>query len=247
MAATYSSNVRYHPWVGKQYEQQKTRWLILGESAYDLLENEQRANEYMIRAHNGDGQDGWCVTQYAICTAVEKLMTGLPQLDGDEKRKFWDSVVFYNFVRDSMADAKVRPTSKQFIESRPAFSEVISRHRPDAVLVLGLELWRYLPGTKEGWVEGQEHADVPMPHPYKRRLLSVWTGYSDGKAKKDPFACFQVAHPASRGFNAGDWARWMTAGKDEIERLSACWGQRSSRPSGHCVKGPRRHVSATND
>ncbi len=220
MAATYSPEVWYHPWVGEQYQQQKFRWLILGESSYGLRDDEQRATESMIRAHNGDDQRGWAASRYRICTAVESLMTGRARLDDDEKRKFWDTVVFYNFVRESMSSAEIRPTSKQFFESRNAFSEVVRVHMPHAVLVMGLGLWRYLPGTKDGWVEGEERIDISMPLPYENRSLNVWTGYSDGKTKERPFACFQVAHPASRGFKAEKWSRWMAAATEMIEKRS---------------------------
>ncbi|WP_233808669.1 hypothetical protein [Paraburkholderia sp. HP33-1] len=216
MAAIYSSEVRYHPWVGNQYKDQKIRWLILGESGYGLRQNEPRETEWMIRAHNGDRQDGWDPMRYDICTAAERLMTGSPQLGYDARLRFWNTVAFYNFVRESMPNAQVRPTTRQFTESRGAFSEVIRTHNPHAVLVMGLNLWGYLPGTRDGWEEGQERADVAMPRPYKRRLLNVWTGYSDGEAKENPFACFQVAHHASRGFDANNWTTWMAAGKAEI-------------------------------
>ena len=218
MAATYSSEVRYHPWVGNQYEEQEIRWLILGESGYSLSQDEPRETERMIRAHNGDLQEDWDPRRYDICTAAERLMTGSTQLNDDARLRFWNTVAFYNFVRESMPNAQVRPTKRQFAESRSAFSEVIQTLKPHVVLVMGLVLWRYLPGTKNGWEEGQEQAGVLMPRPYKRRLLNVWTGYSDGEAKQDPFACFQVAHHASRGFDANNWATWMTAGKAEIEK-----------------------------
>ncbi|QBR04400.1 hypothetical protein [Paraburkholderia pallida] len=159
--------------------------------------------------------------RYDIRTAAERLMTGSPQLDDEARLRFWNTVAFYNFVRESMPNAQVRPTRRQFTESRSAFSEVTRTHKPHAVLVMGLVLWGYLPGTKDGWEEGWEQAGISMPSPYRRRLLNVWTGFSDGEAKQDPFACFQVAHHASRGFDANNWVTWMAVGKAEVEKLFA--------------------------
>ncbi|MBU9283783.1 MULTISPECIES: hypothetical protein [Burkholderia] len=221
MTTTYSSEVRYHPWIGDQYKEQKIRWLILGESGYKLCSDERRETEWMILAHNGVSHGGWESMRYDVCIATETLMTGSPKINENERWQFWNSVAFYNFVCESMPDAQTRPTRSQFLESRSAFSEVIRTHKPHAVLVMGIVLWGFLPGIKDGWEEGQNDSAVQMPRPYRPRLLNVWTGYSDGQTKEDPFACFPVAHYASRRFDANKWATWMTAAQAEIERRFA--------------------------
>ncbi|HEY2021873.1 hypothetical protein [Paraburkholderia sp.] len=124
--------------VGRQ--SLRIRWLILGESGYGLRQDEQRETEWMIRAHNGDPQEGWKSIRYDICTAAERLMTGSPQLNDDARLRFWNTVAFYNFVRESMPNAQVRPTKRQFTESRSAFSEVIQTHKPHVVLEVGSRL-----------------------------------------------------------------------------------------------------------
>ncbi|MGF6412379.1 hypothetical protein [Paraburkholderia sp. MM5482-R1] len=210
MLTGYSDEVRYHPWVGDQYWQQEQRWLILGESSYQLHPTDTMAVPDMIRAHCGDATVGFEKGTYRVCAAAERLMSGRNELD---PARFWQKVAFYNYVLESMADSKARPTTLQYRQSLPAFNEVVCELKPHVVLVLGIKLWDALPGEREGWQKGPE-LEVSMPT--NSRKLSLWTANVERPLKHHIFKCFPVAHPSSRGFKADAWKDWMIAAKATV-------------------------------
>jgi hypothetical protein len=216
MTTEYSDEVRYQPWIGDRYFEQERRWLLLGESSYYLGPTETHAVQEMIRAQYGGATDTSQNGTYRLFAGAERLMTGRRDLDAATTKEFWQTVAFYNYVRDSMPSSKQRPTRKQFKESRQAFNEVVCRIKPHAVLVLGMTIWMALPGEREGWAKGPEQ-DIFMPveRPRSRRL-SVWNGYAEGTSGIHRFACFPVMHPSSVGFAASKWGDWMLAAKGTV-------------------------------
>lgn len=213
MTVKYSTDVRYHPWIGGHYWRQEQRWLVLGESTYGLDPAETFAVQDMIRAHCGVATGGFERGVYRVCAATERLMTGQDDLGPTTRHDFWQTVAFYNFVRDSLPASTARPTPMQFKQSLAAFNEVICEVRPHVVLVLGLGLWDALPGERDGWTRGRE-LEVAMPA--HRRKLGIWTGYAECTPERHTFACFPVAHPSSRGFAASRWRDWMASAKNAI-------------------------------
>lgn len=207
MTNVFSQEVRYYPWVGDRYWEQSERWLILGESSYGLPPTETFAVQHMIRAHCGQSSGTFQKGTYRVCAAAERLIAGHDQLDPDN---FWQTVAFYNFVRDSMQKAMMRPTPLQFRQSFTAFNEVVCHLKPTVVLVLGIGLWDILPGERDGWTKGPERA-VSMPT--SPRKFSLWTGCCHHGSQRHVFSCFPVAHPSSRGFAAHRWKDWMNAAK----------------------------------
>ncbi|MBJ9624450.1 hypothetical protein [Burkholderia multivorans] len=210
MTTAYSGEVRYHPWVGDQYSVQEPRWLVLGESSYGLQPSDTYAVQHMIRAHCGDHTGTFEKGTYRVCAAAERLITGREQLD---PANFWRTVAFYNFVRDSMEKPMVRPTTLQFKQSLGAFNEVVCHLKPTVVLVLGIKLWDLLPGERNGWTKGPEHA-ISMPT--NSRKFSLWTGRSEHASRRHIFDCFPVAHPSNRRFAASTWKEWMDVAKTAI-------------------------------
>ncbi|RFU44746.1 hypothetical protein [Paraburkholderia sp. DHOC27] len=207
MATGYSDEVRYYPWVGDHYSKQQQRWLVLGESSYELQLTETHAVTHMIRAHCGDSTSTFETGRYRVCAAAERLITGC---EDPAPVHFWQTVAFYNYVRDSMAGAKARPTTLQFRQSLAAFNEVVCRLRPTVVLVLGIRLWDVLPGERDGWTKGPELA---LSMPTNARKLSLWTGRAQHASESHEFTCFPVAHPSSRRFASSRWKDWMDAAK----------------------------------
>ena len=213
MTTGYSAQVRYHPWVGDRYWDQEQRWLLLGESGCCLAPNRTDALQKMIPAQHGPAVDSCQGGTDRLFAGVERLMTGRDLLDAAGTEDFWQTVAFYNYVRDSMGSSMQRPTPKQLRESLPAFSEVICELRPHVVLVLGLKLWMALPGERERWTKGKEQSIVmPVPRLASRKL-TVWTGYAESAGVSHRFHCFPVMHPSSRGFAAGNWRDWMLAAR----------------------------------
>ena len=113
----------------------------------------------------------------------------------DESIKIWNSVAFYNFLQVAMSAARIGGTDADYAEGRVAFMEVINNLQPDLIIVWGVtRLWDNLPGTENGWVDG----NTMVVDGYG--VLNGYYRLSNGKLSR----VIAVYHP-STGY---DWAWW---------------------------------------
>jgi hypothetical protein len=178
---------RYRPWVGKNYNKSNvfgTKLLILGESHYGYDKMDDGEPEVL------NATNTLIVNQ--LNNIRERFLTNLFNICNTGKiteQKFWDSVVFYNYIqlKDKLMGPGQRPTQNQWKDSEELFISTIKKYQPDKILVLGKELWFKLPDA--GGVDG----------PYKY----TWC-YSVSKTK-NALATY-VYHPSrySNGLGARD-------------------------------------------
>lgn len=195
-------HVKFYPWEGENYFRAPfgKRVLILGESHYewkgsgpiddhptltqDLIED-QLAGRYKIRF--------WTHIAVAFLNKVPTLA---------EKREFWHSVAFYNYVQQSAgAGARVRPAANMWRDSEIAFNEVLETLKPEALLVLGYDLWKHLPRPLT--------QDESLPT-LAGSILTRAYSYNGGACR-----AFSVRHPSS-GFNGRSWHPKIMAGLRSI-------------------------------
>ena len=152
------NKVNFQPWVGENYESGgifKQKILVLGESHYcakeegclGVLPEEcpmhcpkltidvvlQYLNEY----------DGRGSQQTCLC--FERAVMG-KVLSDEEKKNFWDSIVFYNYVQTTCLDeTRKTPTAEHYRSSEDAFRELLETYQPDKIIVWGQRLYNSLP------------------------------------------------------------------------------------------------------
>ena len=156
-------NVFFRPWVGKDYEEgiDGKKILILGESHYcggcndcgDLsIEEEDCRNFTTLK----------CVDSYLRYNIGEETASNWhrtftkyvnvfhnKKVNRNEMVKFWDSVLFYNYVQYSTNEARISPKGIEFSDSETAFFEILDVFKPDLILVWGKRLWRQMPSKGE--------------------------------------------------------------------------------------------------
>ncbi len=139
--------VYFLPWVGSDYENGGIfglKVMILGESHYDVGESRQATMEVMeavLGGHEKPKRRFW--------TNVEIALVGGKQVGGDRNR-FWHSVLFYNYIQESLTGPRIPPRYALFQAAEGAFLEVVERKSPDFILVLGERLWKNLPLDRQG-------------------------------------------------------------------------------------------------
>ena len=145
----WSSSVRVHPWVGRHYESPKHflhKTLILGESNFTQVEKFNQdlvkncvENDISIDPLVERDKPGFC----RFSTKIRRIVFGRDETVGPSG--LWDDVAFYNFVQTLVGDkSRVRPTQEMWIESVPAFTEIVTKLKPARILVLGKANWRNL-------------------------------------------------------------------------------------------------------
>jgi len=155
------SRLFFRPWVGSTYTTGGIfgkRVMILGESHYcdkgcaDC--SNARVHPECYAFTNGVVNDyldesiereGWMSTYLKF----ERSLVG-HETDGKERRRIWDSVLFYNYLQTAMGGPRKAGTNKQYEEAAEPFFEVLEQYRPQYVIVWGDRLWKYLPGG-ERW------------------------------------------------------------------------------------------------
>jgi len=160
------SSIFFRPRVGKYYEVKGInglKILILGESHYckegcevcGINSNRNCStftNDVMVKYFNylssTEDHDGWMRT----FTRFTNIFFG-ERLDAEAIMKFWDSVVFYNYVQSCTTESRTFPTDQQFEESKEAFIEVVNSVKPDLIIVWGDRLWKKLP-SNGSWGDG---------------------------------------------------------------------------------------------
>ena len=192
--------VRFRPWVGDQYGR-LSRWelsvLLLGESHYDEgFGQGEHLTEFVVRRHvRREGK------QYPFWTKIAKTFVGPMYESAADRRSFWQSVAFYNYVQEFAGTGpRQRPTPRQFRSAWLPFSEVVGELRPDVVVVLGFGLWDAL----DPLLASRSALDVP-----------AYGGRSG------TFATLPQAHPGvgvtgfikhpSAAFRPDDWRSWVSA------------------------------------
>ena len=149
-------NVRFEPWKGDVYEHAGLfgkRVLVLGESHYDWDVNKPLTAQITRQCINEQLEGTWSMRfgTNIVITFLNKT----PSLE--DKRTFWHSVAFYNYVQTSVGfGPRVRPSPEMWQQSLPAFLDVLGDLRPQFILVLGRALWEHLPEF------GSRGPDVPV-------------------------------------------------------------------------------------
>lgn len=184
----------FRPWIGAQYEKgfAGRKVLVLGESFYsDGLSTPSEDVTVEIISDLLD-EDSEFEPYKNTFTKFAKAMTGLPQLTSADKRRFWESVAFYDYVQVPLSAARTSPSKEDFSKSESAFFEVLEDLKPDICIAWGSRLYNNLP---KGGLQGP---DFKAPD---GRWIESWTYFlSDG----GEVLVFPIAHPSS-AFSPAYW------------------------------------------
>lgn len=197
------TNVFFKPWVGENYEDgifEGKKMLILGESHYcggcekcgikygnscEKFSTTQIINSY--RDYNS-GQTK-AASYHSTFTKFANVIHNR-KINSDEMEKFWQSVMFYNYVQVSISQARKSPTEEEFSLSEEAFYEVLNEYKPDLVIIWGERLLNNMPSKNGKWSD-RKVCDLASENVY----------IYDISGKMIP--CYCVYHPSSSKYNYG--------------------------------------------
>ncbi|MEG9504026.1 MAG: hypothetical protein MIN69_19565 [Methylorubrum extorquens] len=179
----------FSPWIGTHYGKPDsilsgTRLMILGESHYTSNDDAVGRTDPEDTTRN---VEDWAIEKgYKFYTKLSHLVTGIRREDWsfDENRRFWHSVVFYNYIPTYLKKSK-RPNAKIWRSGIAPLQLVLEDVRPEVVLVCGLDLWWYAMKAQPGGVAlnppgGDTGAvgtglGVRIPHPTGSRGVGGYT------------------------------------------------------------------------
>lgn len=195
------------PYIGPRYGTSSPfhlRILILGESHYCDPPLTREFTKGVVQAAI-DGDKSPSLRFFA--RTVGAFMGG-PQ-DLESRRRFLETVAFYNFVQESAGTGpRIRPSLEMWKRATPLFVEVLDRLNPQFVLVLGKELWR--------------HLSLPFsPGPVIKLsddLTSETRSYRSASGLTTLF--FPINHPSSPGWSYKKWCPCVKAALEQAGKFS---------------------------
>ena len=167
----FTEEVTFHPWVGLNYGRESrfgVRLLVLGESHYNDAKNKRHQESDWKTTKDSSGGDH-IFTQFvvrmwaqdkknAFFTKTANVLLGHGKANRDNvNSELWEHVAFYNYVNNyapwHQGNKPKCPTLEQWQKSKTSFDTVLQRLKPDAVLMLGKDLSK--------WVADQhEHTNI---------------------------------------------------------------------------------------
>ena len=187
------NHIHFLPWKGDRYNENRCRLVILGESHHGQPGDNDRQ---FTRQVTEDYVNGW---NHRFWSQLGQAVTGKPHWDID-RREFWNSVAFYNYVQVIAAAGPGRsPTEQMFSQSEPAFWEMLDTLKPSHLIACGYRLWRHMPALGDENLtivcNGTSHPFGYYPRPW---------GSTAAMVIKHPSWGFSAPywHPAIRQFLA---------------------------------------------
>lgn len=199
-------HVFFRPWVGREYGS-KSKWgvavMVLGESHHCGTSADECNQNLTIELIKGVicGRE-----RHAFWAKTRRLFCGRDSA-ADQSAEFWNSVIFYNYVQESVGTGpRLRPSSQKWAGGGPAFLEVVERYRPGLVLALGRKLWDELP-------RNEDHAGPPIMLPDRGQRETWLYPHRKGEA-----LALGISHPTWPGWKYNDWVPCVSAALDEARR-----------------------------
>ena len=195
------TNLKWRPWVGKDYS--KSKLLILGESTYQDDGEEWLDDPDAMRGfvqNQGLDSANPKFSNRRFFNAIEKTVLNQPSTSLEERERFWTSVAYTNVVQRIMCSRNEKPKPSDFDDGWMKVLQLLETIRPTVVIKLGIEgvgRLAYLMDKKNtGW------GFIAEEFNWKRRPI-VTNLMKDSYSVKIIF----INHPTgSFGFDFSEWA-----------------------------------------
>lgn len=115
-------------WIGPAYADH--RIFVLGESWYGDYQDELSTDDGYIRA-------------YLAGRVTDSLYTRIANACKTEKRAFWESIMFTNYVQRVGPTRDHRPSAAQYRDASERLKRLLVEHAPRGVWILGREQARH--------------------------------------------------------------------------------------------------------
>jgi hypothetical protein len=138
----------YEPWVGLAYD--RTRLLILGESAYSWWEDDEihdpspQHSTEMVR---------WAIDAFPNCgrffVMVSRALANEQNPTREHLEFVWQRVAFTNYISVPVGSgSRIRPSGTMWADAERDFLLEIPKLRPRRIIVLGMTMWAQMPDTQ---------------------------------------------------------------------------------------------------
>ena len=129
----------HFPWIGRDYPNNKTKILILGDSHY--AEDEDERERCKTEKNYTRGILNVAVNQDDIWSMFKGLYSLFGVTPYSAENALWNKVAFCNFVQEPMKRRDAKPTSKNYRRAWLCLLDLIDIIKPDICLFIGIRGW----------------------------------------------------------------------------------------------------------
>ncbi|MFM0324910.1 hypothetical protein [Caballeronia glebae] len=206
-----NKEVKWWPWVGRDYPQSSVKTMILGESVYCWGEREKFLDRYartsaLRETHANHALKFGRPSRYV--RNIERAIFERRSPSDDQKHRLWSSVAYHNLVLDAMDSVEQRPTQLQYQRGWDTAMDIFDVLGVEQCLVFGVESVSALRLS----AGGRELPCRVSRHPTKVGRFSARAGLLH-TANGRPVQLLFVRHPSSF-FSWRKWAPVVRAGLD---------------------------------
>lgn len=142
---TQLCNLTWLPWVGKEYFECKTRFLIIGDrhylDPYKPEDNPARLkDDYTQRVIGEDVMYG----EYYGNTTFPNLLRAIKGDGKFDQEQFWNRVAYHNIIQRPMSSIFERPRPVDYIKGWEVLFELLDILKPDVCLFNGITAANYI-------------------------------------------------------------------------------------------------------
>lgn len=201
------TKIVFEPWCGCRYTDAPfgKRVLILGESHYDPdaetpIDQMPTSQKRLFTQRCIQDQIEGAQRKRFWTNIAATFLNHLPTLA--DKKVFWHSVAFYNYVQSSAGlRPRMRPTKEQWRAAQAPFVEVLERWKPEVIIVLGFQTWDRLPEQLPDLNLYGRDAKQRIDDSRERDIDTWRYNYSDGSC-----LAYRIRHPSSGAFSSEEWS-----------------------------------------
>ncbi|MGG2021710.1 hypothetical protein AB1J88_16895 [Pseudomonas sp. S8] len=137
------NTVRFAPWVGSHYAEGfcGLRILLVCESHYGDKKHERpTATPEIVKALALSEKHPRATSKLRRHPHFTKIMSAVKNVRHSftniQRRDFWESVAYYNFLQEFIRDTRVHPPKEAWEQGKSAFAEVLDVLAPDLIVCL---------------------------------------------------------------------------------------------------------------
>ncbi|WP_250481775.1 hypothetical protein [Caballeronia sp. NCTM5] len=203
--------IKWWPWVGREFSRSAVKTMILGESVYRWAEGDAFDKRYALTSglrvtHKNHALNFDRDSRYV--RNVERAIFQRRNPSDFQKQSLWSSVAYHNLVLDVMASVKRRPTEKQYQAGWTAALDLFDVMGVEQCLVFGVES---LNALRLASLEANVHYSGER-HPTKVGRFCARSALVHAKSGR-PVKLLLVRHPSSF-FSWRKWAPVVRGGLD---------------------------------
>lgn len=135
--------IKWLPWIGKNFSRSAQKTLIIGESVYNWKPNDLVTEELinksdnLRRLHINHALNYKRKSKYV--RNIERAIFNHKRPSDEHKKELWSSVVYHNLVLRMMKTKKHRPNYEDYLSGWEVVDNLVSELKADQILVYGLE------------------------------------------------------------------------------------------------------------